>query len=138
MPYSDTVKGCSGVNEGPRGDAMEIATLIVLRHGYALDFTHPVKRDFSINKLQPMLFDFSDESHLCGNGRLNLSIVPLLDREMGDPSEDWEHTLKIMLSYIIGWKANSYHYKALESYTRFDARFFAVVKLIHKYFGIFA
>ena len=93
----DTIKGCSVcAKEKPRGCYGDCyAKNITSRYG--LDFTRPVKRDFYKDTSQLRLFDFNDTRH---TGEIiaairNIDMPFIRIGEMGDPSEDWEHTLNI-------------------------------------------
>lgn len=93
----DTVKGCSGCNEsrphGCYGDCY--ANNIAAR--YAIDFQHPVSRVFDTDDKQLMFFDFKDEHHLSKIIRdiKNIKMPFVRIGEMGDPSEDWNHTINV-------------------------------------------
>jgi len=93
----DTIKGCSVcAKDKPRGCYDDCyAKNITARYG--LDFTRPVKRDFYRDTAQARLFDFDDARH---TGEIieairNIPMPFVRIGEMGDPSEDWEHTLNI-------------------------------------------
>lgn len=93
----DTTKGCSGCTaERPCGCydncyAQNIASR------YRFDFKHPVKRDFYKNDAQPMFFDFDDATHASEIiKQIRRADMPFIRiGEMGDPSDDWRHTLNI-------------------------------------------
>ena len=92
----DTVKGCRacGVKAGGcYGDcyALKIA------NRYKLEFDTPVIRDFYVDAKQLMLFDFKDERHMWKviNEVWSVDMPFVRIGEMGDPSEDWEHTISI-------------------------------------------
>lgn len=93
----DTIKGCSVCAEekplGCYGDCY--AKKITARYG--LDFTRPVKRDFYQDPGQLRLFDFDDARHTSEIIKAIRTIDMPFVRigEMGDPSEDWAHTLNI-------------------------------------------
>jgi hypothetical protein len=93
----DTVKGCRGCNPNrPRGCYDDCyAWNIAARYGR--DFTQTVKRDFPQDKAQFGLFDFDDARHVSeivqAIKRIDMPFIRI--GEMGDPSEDWEHTLKV-------------------------------------------
>lgn len=93
----DTIKGCGGVNdENPRGCYGDCyANNIASRYGF--DFKNSVKRDFRRNNDQLFLFGFKDQTH--ENEIIeyikNIDMPFVRIGEMGDPSQDWEHTLNI-------------------------------------------
>jgi hypothetical protein len=93
----DTVKGCSVCGkEKPLGCydncyAMNIAS----RYGF--DFSKPVKRDFQYDTEQVYFCGFDDEKHT-GDiiGKIKKMKMPFVRiGEMGDPSEDWNHTINV-------------------------------------------
>lgn len=92
----DTVKGCSvcasSKPHGCYGDCY--AKRIASRYG--IDFGTPVSRRFDENK-QYALFDFVDGRHeediVNQVNAIDMPFVRIGD--MGDPSEDWFHTLKV-------------------------------------------
>lgn len=92
----DTVKGCSCAKENPSGCYGDCyAKNISSRYGF--DFSSPVNRGFEYEKDQLYLFDFYDTRH---ESRIIKKIKSpevgfVRIGEMGDPSEDWEHTLHI-------------------------------------------
>ena len=93
----DTVKGCRVCKEekpdGCYGDcyAKNIARM------YKYNFTNPIKRDFYKDTRQLMFFDFTDARHLCEVLKQIRAHDPPFIRigEMGDPSEDWRHTINV-------------------------------------------
>jgi hypothetical protein len=93
----DTIKGCSGCSiERPRGCYGDCyASNIANRYG--MDFSHIVPRKFYKDSSQLRLFDFEDARHLESIidqiRKIDMPFVRI--GEMGDPSEDWEHTIKI-------------------------------------------
>lgn len=93
----DTVKGCSGVNrKNPRGCYGDCyANNIASRYGF--DFKNAVNRDFKRDTEQLYLFGFKDQRHeneiIEMIKKINMPFIRI--GEMGDPSQDWEHTLNI-------------------------------------------
>ena len=93
----DTVKGRGGVNEeNPRGCYGDCyANNIASRYGF--DFRNTVNRDFKRDTEQLYLFGFKDQRH----ENEIIEMIKKIDMpfvrvgEMGDPSQDWEHTLNI-------------------------------------------
>ena len=93
----DTVKGCRGGkmhgNKGCYGDCY--AKRIADRYGF--DFNTTQKRYFDKDTSQLYLFGFEDEKHKNNiiNEIKNIDMPFVRIGEMGDPSEDWEHTFKV-------------------------------------------
>ena len=102
----DTIKGCSGVsNERPRGCYGDCyANSIASR--YRLGFNKPIKRNFYKNASLLSLFGFDDSEHESEIIKSIKSISMPFVRigEMGDPSEDWEHTINVCKSIAIAGK----------------------------------
>ncbi len=93
----DTVKGCSVCStEKPLG-CYDNCYAKMIADRYGLDFTNPIKRSFDTDIDQIMLFDFVSSSHINEVVRkIRSSKMPFVRiGEMGDPSEDWEHTLNM-------------------------------------------
>lgn len=93
----DTIKGCSGCNsKKPRGCYGDCYAWSITRR-YGRDFSRIVKRDFTQDENQVYLFDFIDgrnTSKICRQIE-NIQMPFLRIGELGDPSEDWEHTFNI-------------------------------------------
>ena len=93
----DTVKGCSVCGkEKPLGCYDDCyAKNIASRYGF--DFTNPIKRDFQYDKEQIYFYGFEDEKHTSEIiGKIKNIKMPFIRiGEMGDPSEDWQHTINI-------------------------------------------
>lgn len=93
----DTVKGCRACNSsnpfGCYGDCY--ASKIATRYG--TDFSTTVKREFYKEKKQLYFFDFEDSSHLSAIVKeiKNADMPFVRIGEMGDPSEDWKHTINV-------------------------------------------
>lgn len=101
----DTVKGCSITKTRPRGCYGDCyAQGIASRYG--MDFGSPVKRDFERNNIQPSLFGFDDSDHVSELVKSIRAIEMPFVRigEMGDPSEDWEHTISVCNEIAIAEK----------------------------------
>jgi len=92
----DTIKGCSACNSKSGGCYGDCYALKIADR-YRLDFTHPTKREFYRDQKQIMLFDFLDERHMWKvmNEIRNIDMPFVRIGEMGDPSEDWEHTISV-------------------------------------------
>jgi len=93
----DTVKGCSVCSsEKPLG-CYDNCYAKAIADRYRIDFGNPVKRDFYRDTEQLSLFGFEDSKHESELIREIRSIKMPFVRigEMGDPSEDWKHTLKV-------------------------------------------
>lgn len=93
----DTVKGCSVcARDKPRGCYGDCyARNIASRYG--MDFSTPIQRGFGSDNMQPSLFGFSDNRHETEIVKAIKGIDMPFVRigEMGDPSEDWEHTVNV-------------------------------------------
>lgn len=90
----DTVKGCSAVKDNPRGCYGDCyAQNIASRYG--MDFATPVRRHFKRNTMQPSLFGFDDSRHVYEVVKAARKAPFIRIGEMGDPSEDWHHTLAV-------------------------------------------
>lgn len=101
----DTVKGCSCVKSKPFGCYGDCyAKHIADRYGF--DFSNPVKRCFSQNKEQLFFNGFSDYNHEAQIIRaIKKCDMPFIRiGEMGDPSENWEHTLCVCESVSVAKK----------------------------------
>jgi hypothetical protein len=92
----DTVKGCSYCKDHQLGCynncyAQKIASR------YMIDFSNPTARQFDYDEKQYQLFDFFDSKHVNEITKQIKSIDMPFVRigEMGDPSEDWGHTLNV-------------------------------------------
>lgn len=102
----DTVKGCSvcGTTKpnGCYGDCY--AKRIASRYG--IDFSRPVDRDFDSDFSQPMLFDFQDNEHINKIVKeiKNIDMPFVRIGDMGDPSENWEHTINVCKQISIAGK----------------------------------
>jgi len=92
----DTVKGCSYCKDHPLGCYNNCYAQNIAKR-YSLDFANPVKRDFEDDAGQLYLFDFHDQAHISETIRQikNIDMPFVRIGEMGDPSEDWEHTLNV-------------------------------------------
>jgi hypothetical protein len=92
----DTIKGCSYCKEKPLGCYDNCYAQIIAKR-YKLDFSNPISRKFEKEKNQLYLFDFHDEKHINDIikqiKKINMPFVRI--GEMGDPSENWEHTLNV-------------------------------------------
>jgi hypothetical protein len=93
----DTVKGCSVTfKDKPKGCYDNCyAKNIASRYKY--DFSNPVNRDFYKDQEQLYLFDFYDTKHMqeIVNKIKKIDMPFIRVGEMGDPSEDWNHTINI-------------------------------------------
>jgi hypothetical protein len=105
----DTIKGCSGCNEKrPKGCYDDCYAKNITSRYKQIDFSTPVKRQFVVGKSKYYnIFDFEDNSHMkeiiSKIEKINMLFIRI--GEMGDPSEDWEHTLNICKSISV---ANKY------------------------------
>jgi hypothetical protein len=93
----DTVKGCRGCNgDRPRGCYGDCyAWNISARYGR--DFSKIVNRDFPKDTEQFRLFDFDDTRHTADILRaIEKAEMPFIRiGELGDPSQDWKHTVAV-------------------------------------------
>jgi hypothetical protein len=93
----DTIKVCSACSkEKPNGCYNNCyANNISLRYGF--DFSNIVKRDFEYDDEQLYFFGFHDNKHeneiIKKMLKINMPFIRI--GEMGDPSEDWEHTIGV-------------------------------------------
>lgn len=92
----DTVKGCSACATKPGGCYGDCYALKIANR-YGIEFDRPTKRDFYRDERQVMLFDFLDERHLWKvvNDIRAIDMPFVRIGEMGDPSEDWDHTISV-------------------------------------------
>jgi hypothetical protein len=91
-PVVDSIKGCK---HNCYGECY--AKRSIERYGF--DFNNPVNRNFTADKFNQLkLFDFYDSEHEQSIiNEVNSSNLPFVRiGDMGDPSEDWEHTFKII------------------------------------------
>lgn len=92
----DTVKGCRICSTKPRGCYDDCyAHNIAFR--YRIDFNNPVLRSFITDRTQLYFMNFHDEKHESEIVRQIKKIdMPFIRiGEMGDPSENWEHTINV-------------------------------------------
>jgi hypothetical protein len=92
----DTIKGCSYIKNNPKGCYDNCyANNIANRYGF--DFSEPVKRNFIYDTDQLYLFNFHDVKHendiIMKISKIDMPFIRIGD--MGDPSEDWAHTINI-------------------------------------------
>jgi hypothetical protein len=92
----DTVKGCSYVGNNPGGCYGDCyANHIASRYG--MNFSDPVRSDFIRSNFQLYFDGFLDTSHesyiIKSIKKIDMPFVRI--GEMGDPSEDWEHTINV-------------------------------------------
>ena len=102
----DTIKGCRVcAKDKPRGCYGDCyAKNIAGRYG--MDFGQPIKRDFYRDESQASLFNFEDAEHASEIIRAIRDIPMPFVRigEMGDPSEDWAHTIGICETIALAGK----------------------------------
>ena len=101
----DTVKGCSCVKSKPGGCYGDCyASHIAARYGF--DFGSPVRRDFERQTAQLYFSGFSDTTHEAQIVKqIQAAEMPFIRiGEMGDPSEDWEHTLSVCRAVSVAKK----------------------------------
>lgn len=101
----DTVKGCSCMANKPGGCYGDCyASHIAARYGF--DFSKPVKRGFLCSDSQLYFSGFSDTTHEAQIVKqIKAAEMPFVRiGEMGDPSENWEHTLSVCQAIAIANK----------------------------------
>lgn len=93
----DTIKGCQTCLKNNENGCYGECYAKNIADRYGFDFSRSTKRDFKSYDRQLMFFDFKDESHLSSVIKKIKKSEALFIRigEMGDPSEDWDHTIKI-------------------------------------------
>jgi len=94
----DTVKGCSVLASKPRGCYDDCYANKIVSRYVQIDFTKPIKRKFEYDSSGQLYFQgFYDTKHeneiIRQIKNMDMSFVRI--GEMGDPSEDWEHTINI-------------------------------------------
>lgn len=93
----DTIKGCNVCkSEKPKG-CYENCYAKGMAGRYGFDFSNVAKREFVINGRQLSLFGFIDSAHIRNiiKDLLEIDMPFVRIGEMGDPSEDWEHTINV-------------------------------------------
>ena len=101
----DTVKGCSYAKTNPGGCYGDCyANHIATRYGY--DFSNPINREFEKETKQIYFNGFEDVAHESEIIRqIKQAEMPFVRiGEMGDPSENWEHTLSVCKAVSISKK----------------------------------
>lgn len=93
----DTVKGCSGCNSKRPLGCYDNCYAQNIASRYGFDFTNTVDRVFDVDEKQLQFFDFKDTEHLSEIikkiKKIDMPFVRI--GEMGDPSENWEHTINV-------------------------------------------
>jgi hypothetical protein len=96
----DSIKGCKHDCYGDCYAKRSIAR-------YGIDFSNTQNRDFDADKFNQLtLFDFYNSKHEREIIKeINNSELPFVRMgDMGDPSEDWRHTIKIMRVLLLSEK----------------------------------
>lgn len=93
----DTVKGCSVCGKEKPNGCYDNCYAKNIASRYGFDFSHVVTRDFEQEHSQIFLPGFLDTRH---EGEIihaikNIDMPFVRIGEMGDPSENWEHTIHI-------------------------------------------
>jgi len=93
----DTVKGCSGCNVSRPLGCYDNCYAQNIASRFGFDFSKICKRDFIKDKQQLYFMGFDDVHHESEIIRAIKCIEMPFIRigEMGDPSDNWEHTIKI-------------------------------------------
>jgi hypothetical protein len=93
----DTIKGCSVCLETYPKGCYDDCYAKNIANRYSFDFSKSIKRQFIEDNKQLYLFGFKDISHIekikKEIRKCNLPFIRI--GEMGDPSEDWDHTINI-------------------------------------------
>jgi hypothetical protein len=93
----DTVKGCSGCSIVRPNGCYDNCYAKNIASRYGLDFSNIVDREFHKNKKQLQFFDLEDTEHLSDIVKqikeMDMPFIRI--GEMGDPSENWEHTINV-------------------------------------------
>jgi len=92
----DTIKGCSGILKY-KGGCYNDCYAFKIANRYGFDFSSTIKRDFYKNNEQLDLFGFEDDIHMSKiiKAIKKISMPFIRIGEMGDPSENWEHTISV-------------------------------------------
>lgn len=101
----DTIKGCSYIKSKPGGCYGDCyANHIAERYGF--DFSKPVMRDFVRDNKQIYFNGFVDIDHESKIIReIKRAEMPFIRiGEMGDPSENWDHTLSVCQAVSVAKK----------------------------------
>jgi hypothetical protein len=91
----DTVKGCGVCQSDKPNGCYDNCYAKNIASRYGFNFSKPVNRDFYKDTNQLYLFDFSDYRHIDNIIKQikNIEMPFVRIGEMGDPSENWEHTI---------------------------------------------
>ena len=103
----DTTKGCSGCNfDRPLG-CYDNCYACNIAYRYTFNFKSPIKRELPNDGKQFRLFDFDDDIKATkivhAINEIEMPFVRI--GEMGDPSDDWIHTIKICKKISVSNKA---------------------------------
>jgi len=99
----DTIKGCSYLKINSNGCYNDCYAKNIISRYKEFDFTKTIERKFIYNKNQKYMFNFYDDKHenqiIQKIKKINMPFVRI--GEMGDPSENWLHTINIckIISY---------------------------------------
>lgn len=92
----DTVKGCSVCSENKTNGCYDNCYAKNIASRYGFNFSKPVKRDFYYDKNQLYLFGLNiNHANSIIKEIKNIDMPFVRIGEMGDPSEDWKHTIDI-------------------------------------------
>jgi len=93
----DTIKGCSACSKEKPNGCYGNCYAKNISSRYNFDFSNIVKRDFYKDKQQLYLFDYFDTKHvnkiIKKLKKIDMPFVRI--GEMGDPSENWNHTINV-------------------------------------------
>lgn len=99
----DTIKGCSGCNASRPLGCYDNCYAQNIASRYRFDFSGVKKRDFERDDRQAYFMGFQDTKHEGDIVRAikNIDMPFVRIGEMGDPSEDWAHTIEVCKSISI-------------------------------------
>jgi hypothetical protein len=93
----DTIKGCSVCHKEKPLGCYDNCYAKNIAYRYGFDFSNPIKRGFNYSNNQLYILNFYDTKH--ENNiieQIKKADTPFIRiGEMGDPSENWEHTINI-------------------------------------------
>ena len=93
----DTIKGCPACLKDNLNGCYDECYAYKIAKRYDFEFKKPVLRDFKYNDKQLYFYGFKDLTHINKIvNQIRKADMPFIRiGEMGDPSENWEHTIKI-------------------------------------------
>ena len=102
----DTIKGCSGCNTSRPHGCYDNCYAQNIASRYGFGFSGVKKRSFERDESQAYFLGFEDTKHESDIVRAikNIDMHFVRIGEMGDPSEDWAHTIDVCRSIAIAQK----------------------------------